>query len=353
MREHPAPARSRSKCSFAADPSSGACSATAGSTSADGAAAKLPSCPFMMKSQKTVANFAKLQSAVQANGMSRRLSSAATKAREERELQQRMRSANISYDSHFALRGQKQAMEALADEDTLKRDIKKVRQRIKTSGRYLLYPEHWLIKLCACAHASCGEALSPPHKLTHARSLARSLAGDILTVVSLGFTVFVTPYEIGFLTAETTSMTLEMLNYVVFFVFLVGMVLQFFQPYRESYLVGGARVKNHRKIAIRYLRSWFALDFISTMPYELVANLAMYGSFRPSTNLGVDAAASDGSGGGTSVVVLKASTTLRLLRLLRIMRLLKLGRVARASRVASRMADNMEVRGQQQRRRRP
>ena len=148
-------------------------------------------------------------------------------------------------------------------------------------------------------------------------------------------------------------MTLEMLNYVVFFVFLVGMVLQFFQPYRESYLVGGARVKNHRKIAIRYLRSWFALDFISTMPYELVANLAMYGSFRPSTNLGVDAAASDGSGGGTSVVVLKASTTLRLLRLLRIMRLLKLGRVARASRVASRMADNMEVRGQQQRRRRP
>lgn len=202
-----------------------------------------------------------------------------------------------------------------------------------------------------------GKPCPPPHKLTHARSLAHSLAGDILTVVSLGFTVFVTPYEIGFLTAETTSMTLEMLNYVVFFVFLVGMVLQFFQPYRESYLVGGARVKNHKKIAIRYLRSWFALDFISTMPYELVANLAMYGSFRPSTNLGVDAAASDGSGGGsgggTSVVVLKASTTLRLLRLLRIMRLLKLGRVARASRVASRMADNMEVRGQQQRRRRP
>ena len=107
-------------------------------------------------------------------------------------------------------------------------------------------------------------------------------------------------------------------------------------PYRESYLVGGAKVKNHKKIAIRYLRSWFILDFVSTFPYEFIANYALYGSPRPSTALLDQAAAGD------QTVALKASSSMRLLRLLRIMRLLKLGRIWRASRVTSRLADSLE-----------
>lgn len=112
--------------------------------------------------------------------------------------------------------------------------------------------------------------------------------------------------------------------------------IQFFVPYRESYLVGGAKVKNHKKIAIRYLRSWFILDFVSTFPYEFIANYALYGSPRPSTALLDQAAAGD------QTVALKASSSMRLLRLLRIMRLLKLGRIWRASRVTSRLADSLE-----------
>lgn len=116
--------------------------------------------------------------------------------------------------------------------------------------------------------------------------------------------------------------------------------IQFFIPYRESYLVGGAKVKNHKKIAKRYLRSWFILDFISTFPYEMIANLAMYGSPRPSINVEVDI--SNMTIAEQSVVALKASSTMRLLRLLRIMRLLKLGRIARAGRITSRIVDRLE-----------
>ena len=233
---------------------------------------------------------------------------AANKLREERELQTRLKAATLTYDAHFAMRGQKQAMAALADPETLKGDIKKVRRRLKTSGRWLILPEHPFVRFW-----------------------------DVLTLLSLMFTIFVTPYEIGFLSTETTSLGLEILNYVVLVVFSVGIVMQFFMPFRESYLVGGARVKDHKRIAIRYLRSWFVLDFVSTMPYELVANLIIYGSPRPTAALGVDAVQ-----GGDGTVMLKASTTLRMLRLLRIVRLLKLGRVARASKIAGRVADQLE-----------
>jgi hypothetical protein len=99
-------------------------------------------------------------------------------------------------------------------------------------------------------------------------------------------------------------------------------------------------VKNHKKIAVRYLRSWFILDVVSTFPYEMIANLAMYGSPRPSINVELEIGNMTAS--EQSVVALKASSSMRLLRLLRIMRLLKLGRIARASRITSRIADRLE-----------
>ena len=238
--------------------------------------------------------------------------SAAAKARAERERQQRMKDAKLSFDELFAARETEQARSSLKDVDTLQRDLKKVRYRLRRADRMLLDPDGWFCKMW-----------------------------DFLTLFALTYTIFITPYEIGFLAPETTSLALEISNYFILLVFTLGICIQFFIPYRESFLVGGAKIKNHKKIAKRYLRSWFILDFISTFPYEMVANIVLYGTPRSSINLDVEVLV-NGTGDTSGDVALRASGSLRLLRLLRIMRLLKLGRIARVGRIASRIADRAE-----------
>ena len=102
------------------------------------------------------------------------------------------------------------------------RDLKKIRARLHASGRWLLDPEGWF-----------------------------SRTWDSLTLFALFFTVFVTPYEIAFLVPETTTTVLEVANVFIILIFAVGIAIQFFTPYRQSYLLGGARIKDHRRIARR------------------------------------------------------------------------------------------------------
>ena len=220
----------------------------------------------------------------------------ALKAREERERKQRLSAANLTFDDWFAAHERRQAVNALSDEATMRRDLKKVRARLRASGRWLLNPDGSFLRIW-----------------------------DTFTLSALIFTMFVTPYEIGFLVPETTTIGLEAANIIVLFIFAVGIALQFFTPYRESYLLGGAKVKDHRRIAKRYLRGWFWLDFVSTIPYEIVANLILYGSPRVGgIQLSISQAAMTGAGSGTD-----ASATIRMLRLLRLIRLLKLGRIGK------------------------
>ena len=58
----------------------------------------------------------------------------------------------------------------------------------------------------------------------------------------------------------------QVMNQLITFIFFVGIILNFLTPYRSSHLVGGAKIKSHKRIAIRYLKSWFILDVISTIP---------------------------------------------------------------------------------------
>ena len=223
----------------------------------------------------------------------------ALKAREDRERKERIKAASLSFDDWFATREREQAVNALSDEATMRRDLKKVRSRLRKSGRWLLDPEGVFLRIW-----------------------------DVFNLFALVFTMFVTPYEIGFLVPATTPIDLEVANIFVLLIFTGGICIQFFTPYRESYLLGGAKVKDHRRIALRYLRGWFWLDFVSTMPYEMVVNLTLYGSPSPSVQLAdtyaiVNATAS-GSGSGSDT-----SQTIRMLRLLRLIRLLKLGRIGK------------------------
>ena len=98
---------------------------------------------------------------------------------------------------------------------------------------------------------------------------------DIVTLLALLFTALITPYEVCVLNEESMADSVKdplfYVNMLVNGVFLADMIFCFVTAYREDRRDGGGWVKDVRKIRRKYLRGWFALDFISLMPFDLIA----------------------------------------------------------------------------------
>ena len=136
---------------------------------------------------------------------------------------------------------------------------------------------------------------------------------DWFTVMFLLFTAIVTPFEVAFIQTNLTN-PLFWINRVVDLFFITDMTLTFFIPYRDP--ESNVWVTSHRAISKRYLRSWFIIDLLSILPFDI---------------LGV-VLASD------SVQNVKA------LRLIRLLRLIKLLRLFRTSRVIGRWSPLIPIR---------
>lgn len=80
------------------------------------------------------------------------------------------------------------------------------------------------------------------------------------------YTAWVSPFEFGFL--EKPQGPLAITDNVVNGFFAIDIILTFFVAYldKSSYLL----IDDRKKIAWRYLTSWFAFDVISTTPFEVV-----------------------------------------------------------------------------------
>ena len=136
---------------------------------------------------------------------------------------------------------------------------------------------------------------------------------DVVTMVALLFTATVTPYEVALL--ETELDALFFVNRLVDLVFVSDMVMNFFLMYRENAELGGGMVRDKKRIRRHYLRGWFALDFISILPFDIVAFALR------SSSLG----------------------KMKALRIIRLLRLLKLVRILRASRIFKRWESSIAV----------
>ncbi|CAH9063616.1 unnamed protein product [Cuscuta epithymum] len=92
---------------------------------------------------------------------------------------------------------------------------------------------------------------------------------EAFLVLLVFYTAWVSPFEFGFL--ETPSGPLAISDNVVNTFFAIDIVLTFFVAYldRTTYLL----IDEPKKIAWRYIRSWFVLDLISTVPSELVRKI--------------------------------------------------------------------------------
>uniref|UniRef100_A0A7S4UW65 Ion transport domain-containing protein n=1 Tax=Alexandrium monilatum TaxID=311494 RepID=A0A7S4UW65_9DINO len=136
---------------------------------------------------------------------------------------------------------------------------------------------------------------------------------DLGTMIALAFVAIVTPAEVALL--ETRLDPLFLINRVVDSVFVFDMALQFCVAYHVK-TPYGTRLETRRKIIVRhYLRTWFALDVISVLPFDSVGMLFSSGFLERA----------------------------KMMKVLRLLRLIKLVRVLRASRVFHRWETSMAV----------
>jgi hypothetical protein len=134
--------------------------------------------------------------------------------------------------------------------------------------------------------------------LTPCASLFVRQNWDLVMIGALVFTATITPYEVAFIQGDFNA--LFAVNRFVDLLFLTDMVLQFFLMYKDG---DSKLVRSKRRIARKYLRSWFTLDFLTILPYDSVKYMVE---------------------GGDDLIFL---------RLIRLARLLKLLRLLRASRI--------------------
>ena len=153
--------------------------------------------------------------------------------------------------------------------------------------------------------------------IIHPRSAKWIQHWDAFSFFFLFYTASVTPFEVCLispvplkdLTKTTDQFVLFILNRVVDCFFGTDMILNFFMAYQEPGSKGGMWITSPSKIRRNYIKSWFSLDLISSVPFDLITNAMQ-------------------SGGKVSL--------LRMARIVRLIRLVKLLRILRASRIIAR-----------------
>lgn len=140
---------------------------------------------------------------------------------------------------------------------------------------------------------------------------------DSVTGLALVFTAVVTPWEVAFAAPPTKFIeSMFLFNRFIDSIFLVDMALQFLLIYHVP--ADGAEAArwedNPRRIARHYLSTWFFLDLVSILPFDIL-----------------------------SIVVGEALAKLKIVRLFRLMRLIKLIRLIRASRMFKRWETRMAI----------
>lgn len=144
-------------------------------------------------------------------------------------------------------------------------------------------------------------------------------------VLALAFTAVVTPVEVAFYSEGLYITPMWVVNRIVDFCFIIDIVLTFNLAFQERPERGGQWVFNKRGIAYNYLTGWFAVDFLSVLPFWLV-------TLDKTDPLGLNVAEIDPA--ASTGTIARGAVLLRVVKLLR---MLKLARVLKASRVMQRV----------------
>ena len=137
---------------------------------------------------------------------------------------------------------------------------------------------------------------------------------DLLIIVCLGITCIWTPFEVSLMPTKLDASFF--FSQAVNLVFIVDTIFTFFTPIFEAR--SGLEITSHWSIAKAYLRTWFPVDFVACVPFEVTAFFLN---------------ASDA----------RTTALLRPMKVLRLLRLLKLSRVAKASKILARWENHITL----------
>ena len=105
---------------------------------------------------------------------------------------------------------------------------------------------------------------------------------DLMTFATLCFTAVVTPAEVAFVNTPSVNV-LFFVNRFVDAIFIVDLFLNFFVAYLDDER-GNILIKNRMLISQKYLKSWFVVDLLSAIPFDVVSDqsgVAMLSTFKP------------------------------------------------------------------------
>lgn len=136
---------------------------------------------------------------------------------------------------------------------------------------------------------------------------------DVPLLLAMAYSMLFTPVEIGLLyefdITQTHFFIMFIANQTVEAIFLLDLLRNFFVAYQEPASKGGHWVTNSSAIRCHYLKSWFAVDFISILPVDLLEQM---GILKP----------------GPVTSVLRLNRTVRMVRFVKMLRVLKGSRIA-------------------------
>eukprot|EP00449_Zooxanthella_nutricula_P060147 CAMPEP_0198558240 /NCGR_PEP_ID=MMETSP1462-20131121/90150_1 /TAXON_ID=1333877 /ORGANISM="Brandtodinium nutriculum, Strain RCC3387" /LENGTH=692 /DNA_ID=CAMNT_0044289057 /DNA_START=21 /DNA_END=2099 /DNA_ORIENTATION=+ len=136
---------------------------------------------------------------------------------------------------------------------------------------------------------------------------------DIATLLALSFVAIVAPIQVAMFDAQVDW--LFIVNCMVDLLFLGDLVLHFFIMYPIKTNYGYILERSHTKIIKHYLRTWFIIDLISIIPFDLVGLLSESSEMNK----------------------------LKFVKVVRLMRLLRLVRVMKVSRLFKRFESRMSI----------
>ena len=137
---------------------------------------------------------------------------------------------------------------------------------------------------------------------------------DMVVGTGLLYTLFVTPFEVGMdlpTTLEGGLAILFVLNQLITLMFAADIVINFLLPFPVGF--HGGYERRHSEIAKRYLTTWFPLDVITIIPFDVVS---LAGALPPSS---------------------------KSVKLLRVARLFKLAKVLRGSTIIQRWEHSIAI----------
>eukprot|EP00750_Incisomonas_marina_P017131 INCI19887.1.p1 GENE.INCI19887.1~~INCI19887.1.p1 ORF type:complete len:801 (-),score=137.43 INCI19887.1:297-2699(-) len=141
---------------------------------------------------------------------------------------------------------------------------------------------------------------------------------DVVLLIFIVYITFLTPLsvalDLGDLDVENPWTVLATIDFIIDIVFIVDVVINFFSAYIDE---NGVEVTDQKEIRDKYLKSWFTVDFLSSIPFSVFQITAIYVQQAELADLSLDS----------------ASETASFLRVSRIIRFVKVTRLVKCVRI--------------------